>query len=112
MRNIVILAMVLVAPTIAAVGLNRLMGRSFVSSRFAARLGLALVLFFTGAAHFVQTEEMSLLLPGWVPARRGLILISGVFEVVAGLGLLWERTARIWAAVLVGFFVFVFPANV
>jgi uncharacterized membrane protein len=112
MRNIVILAMVLLAPTIAAAVQTRLMGRSFLSTRFAARLGLALVLFLTGVAHFVQTEEMAMLLPAWVPAGRGLILLSGVFEVAAGFGLLWDRAARISAAVLVVFFVLVFPANV
>lgn len=112
MRNILLLASVLMLPLLVAAVFNGFRGREVLPRQFAIRLGLALMLFVTGTAHFVQTDGMAMLLPPWVPAAEGIILLSGVFEIAAAVGLLVERTARLTALTLVAFFILIFPANV
>jgi uncharacterized membrane protein len=112
MKNIVVLICLLVLPTAVALLLKRVRKKQIISLLFAARLGLAFLMFITGLTHFTQTDGMRLLLPTWVPAARELILVTGVLEIVAGIGLLIERTARYTAGFLIVFFIAVFPANV
>jgi len=82
------------------------------AARAPAAWGLGLLFLFTASGHFVQTQPMVQMLPSWVPAREALVYITGVLEIVIGLGFFsarWRRAAG-WAAavVLVGFF----PANI
>ncbi len=111
MKNILLLTCLLVVPSIGTILLNAVNKKQVASTRFAARLGLALVLFTTGIGHFVQTEGMRMLLPVWIPSAREVILVTGVFETAAAVGLLFAVTSRITARVLVCFFIAVFPAN-
>jgi uncharacterized membrane protein len=112
MKNILVLTLLLLMPSLVALILNRSGKKQIVSRSFAARLGLALVLFVTGITHFVQTDGMRMLLPACVPAARELVLVTGVLEIVAGIALLIERTARFTARCLIVFFIAIFPANV
>jgi uncharacterized membrane protein len=81
-------------------------------TRDAAVIGLALLFFFTGAGHFLQTESMAQMLPPWVPARVPLVYLTGVLEFALAIGFLLPETRRstgwIAAAVLILFF----PANI
>lgn len=112
MKNIVVLTLLLLTPSLVTLVLTRLGKKVIVSTGFSSRLGLALVLFATGITHFLQTDGMLLLLPPWVPAARELILVTGVLEIAAGIALLIERTAHLSARCLIVFFIAVFPANV
>lgn len=112
MKNILFLTLFLLVPWVGALLLNRLSKKEVVSLTFAARFSLALVMFTTGITHFIQTDGMTMLLPAWVPAARELILITGVLEIAAGIGLLMERTARFTARCLIFFFIAIFPVNV
>lgn len=74
--------------------------------------GLAALFTTSGAVHLVRPAVFLPLVPRWVPARRGAILVSGVAELLCAAGLAHPRTrgAAGWAsaALLVG----VFPGNV
>ena len=78
----------------------------------AGAAGLALVFFFTGSGHFLQTELMAQMLPPWVPAPVALVYLTGVLEFALAIGFIIPETRRSagWmaAAVLVLFF----PANI
>ena len=63
----------------------------------ARRLGLAIVfLWFTigGIAHFALTDTEMRIVPPWVPWPREAVLVSGVFELLGALGVLWQPTRR------------------
>ncbi len=73
-----------------------------------------LVMFFVaaGANHFRDPELYLPMMPDWLPWHRGLIALSGVAEILGGLGagfLKWRRRAGWW---LIALLVAVFPANV
>lgn len=80
--------------------------------RAAAAAGTALLFLFTASGHFLQTANMTQMLPPWVPARETLVYLTGFAEIAIALALFTRRwrTAGAWAAaaVLVAFF----PANV
>ena len=82
------------------------------SHRDAARLAMAVAMVFSGVSHFADTAAFVQLLPEFVPARSGVILATGVIEILLGVGLVAARWRREVALVLVAYLVAVFPANV
>jgi len=79
---------------------------------FAGRAAMALMLIVTGISHFTNTAEMIAMMPDLVPAKREMVYFTGVCELLAVPGLLWNRTARLTSVVLIVFFLAVLPANV
>lgn len=64
-----------------------------------------------GVNHFVSAGFYEKIVPPYLPAHRELVLVSGAFELLGGLGLLVPRTRRVAAWGLVALLVAVFPAN-
>jgi uncharacterized membrane protein len=61
--------------------------------------------------HFVIPESYVRIMPGWLPAHRALVLVSGACEIAGGIGLLVPRVRR-WAGIgLVLLLLAVWPAN-
>ena len=50
--------------------------------------------FIGGIAHFVATETEMRIVPPYIPWPRAAVLVSGVFELLGAVGLLWRRTRR------------------
>lgn len=73
---------------------------------------LAFTFVLAGLMHFVVPELYEQIVPPALPARRGLVLLSGVAEIALGLGVIWPRTRVASAWGLVALLVAVFPANV
>jgi uncharacterized membrane protein len=70
--------------------------------------------FFVGAGvmHFVIPDVYVRIIPPALPAPRLLVLVSGIAEILGGLGLLVPATRRAAAWGLVMLLVAVFPANI
>jgi uncharacterized membrane protein len=84
----------------------------YSSHRTIGILLLALLFLVGGLGHFVKTGTYLRIMPPYIPWPKMLIYLSGVCEVLGGLGLLYEPT-RSWAAWgLIVLLVAVFPANV
>jgi uncharacterized protein YqjF (DUF2071 family)/uncharacterized membrane protein len=68
------------------------------------RFGLSLLLIIAGFIHLIQPALFLRALPDFLPFRIELILISGVFEILLGIGLLTKKflnfTARLTALYL------------
>lgn len=73
---------------------------------------LAGVMTLAGVMHFVSPRGYVKIMPKWLPAPAALVAISGVFEILGGVGLLVPATQRFAAWGLIALFVAVFPANV
>lgn len=78
----------------------------------ALRWLLAIAMCTIGVAHFVQPAPFVAIVPAWLPAPLALVYVSGLFEILGGVGLLVPRVQRAAALGLVALFVAVFPANV
>ena len=79
--------------------------------RAATLVALAVLFVAAGVAHVVKPRMFEAIVPPAFPAPRALVLISGMAEVLGGLGLLVPsvRTAAGWGLALL--LVAVFPAN-
>ena len=71
-------------------------------------------LFFIGGGinHFVMTDFYMEIMPLYLPWHLGLVYLSGVFEIVLGVGLLIPKTQARAAWGLVALLIAVFPANI
>ena len=65
-----------------------------------------------GALHFLATDAYVAIMPSYLPWHRELVYVSGVFEILGGLGLLVPRWRRAAGLGLIALFVAVFPANI
>ncbi len=89
--------------------------RSCAAERASApdlRILLALVMFGAGVFHFTASSVFLPMVPPWLPAPGLLVSVSGVFEMLGGLGLLLPKTRRLASYGLVALYIAVFPANV
>lgn len=66
----------------------------------------------TGAMHFIRPETFVRIVPDALPAPEVLVAVSGVAEILGGIGMLIPRTRRPAAIGLLALLVAVFPANV
>lgn len=78
----------------------------------APRLLLAILFILAGALHFLITPVYVAIIPPYLPQPTLLVQISGVAEMLGGLGLLFPATqpAAAWGLVLL--LLAVMPANV
>lgn len=82
-------------------------------ARTVGRIALGLFLIVAGSGHFVATTSFLAQVPSWMPAPRLVVYVSGVVEIVLGLGLLllsgWRRALG-WVVAV--FFVLIVPGNI
>ena len=86
-----------------------------LQSRRASRAALAFIFlwfFLGGIAHFVFTEAEMRIVPPYIPWPRGAVLVSGVFELLGAVGLLWPPTRRAAAWGLFALTLAVTPAHI
>ncbi|MFO0596652.1 MAG: DoxX family protein [Myxococcaceae bacterium] len=73
---------------------------------------LGVFMVFAGVMHFATPKPFERIVPSVLPAKRLLVYVSGVAEILCGVGLLVPVT-QTWAAwALIALFVAVFPANI
>ena len=75
------------------------------------RLILAIIFILAGAAHFFFTRTYVSIMPPYLPAPTLLVQISGICEILGGIGLLIPATQQAAAWGIVALLVCVFPAN-
>lgn len=76
------------------------------------RGALALVMIVAGALHFVATDAYVAIMPDYLPLPRELVYVSGLLEILFGLGLLWDRTREAAGICLIVLYLAVLPANI
>ena len=64
-----------------------------------------------GMGHFIVTRAYVRIMPDYLPAHRGIVLLSGAAEIAGGLGILVPETRRLAAWGIVVLLIAVFPAN-
>ncbi|TGD78012.1 DoxX family protein [Hymenobacter wooponensis] len=77
-----------------------------------SRFLLALLFVGAGVAHFVAPAPFVRIVPPYLPAALLLVYVSGLAEILGGLGLLLPITRQPAGLGLVALLIAVFPANV
>jgi uncharacterized membrane protein len=76
-------------------------------------LALAAILYVVaGALHFIKTDAYLKIMPPYIPWHLAMVRISGVCEILGGLGLLLPQTRRAASWGLIALLIAVFPANI
>ncbi len=83
-----------------------------LSSLAFSRGALALVMIVAGILHFVATDAYVSIMPDYLPLHRELVYLSGICEVLFGLGLLWHKTRVAAGTCLILLYLAVLPANI
>jgi len=83
-----------------------------MTRRARLRYVLAAAMVTVGVLHFVATGWFVQIVPAVLPAPAALVLVSGAFEILGGVGLLVPRARRAASIGLVLLYVAVFPANI
>jgi uncharacterized membrane protein len=55
---------------------------------------------------------MTMMIPGFVPAKKTMVYLSGILEIIFAIGLIVPSTRRLSADLLILFFLLVLPANI
>ncbi len=76
------------------------------------RVLLALLVIIAGTLHWLTPRPFLQMMPAFLPYPLELVYISGVFEILGGVGLLIPRVSRAAAWGLILLFIAVFPANI
>lgn len=79
---------------------------------FSGRLALAVMLLFTAFGHFKFPEGMVLMMPDFIPAKKALVYITGVMEIVFAIAIMIPKTRYGAGIGLLIFLILIFPANI
>ena len=77
----------------------------------AGRLLLAILFIVAGALHFLATSAYVKIVPPYLPVPTLLVYISGICEILGGLGLLLPATRALASWGIVALLIAVLPAN-
>jgi uncharacterized membrane protein len=77
-----------------------------------SRLALALFFILAGAAHFIAPAPYLAIVPSYLPWPTALVAISGLAEILGGIGVCFQPTRVIGAWCLIALLFAVFPANI
>ncbi len=80
--------------------------------RAIALLVLSAGMIGAGSNHFRNPDFYLPMMPPWLPWHAELVALSGVFEILGGVGALLPQTRRLAGLGLVALLVAVYPANV
>ncbi|QIP17183.1 DoxX family protein [Spirosoma aureum] len=72
----------------------------------------AFIYIAAGLNHFINPKTYLSIMPPYIPAHSMLVMLSGVAEVLLGIGLLFPATRSLSAWGLILLLIAVFPANV
>lgn len=76
------------------------------------RIAMSLMLAFTTLGHFVYTKGMVMMIPGFIPFKKKMVYVTGIFEITAAIGLHISQTEQLTGWALLIFFVVMLPANI
>lgn len=102
---------VLISVFLAGIGISWLTGPE-VNIALSGRIAMAIMLLFTALGHFIYTDGMMMMLPGFIPAKRTMVLLTGFIEILAAIGLLMPAMITITGILLIIFLILILPTNI
>jgi uncharacterized membrane protein len=77
-----------------------------------SRGALALFFIVAGTAHFATPAPYLAIVPSYIPWPDAIVALSGIGEIVGGLGVFFRSTRRTAGWWLIALLIAVFPANI
>ncbi|MEX1192461.1 MAG: hypothetical protein WEA99_10850 [Brumimicrobium sp.] len=76
------------------------------------RVAMSTMLIFTAVSHFIFTQGMEMMLPGFIPYKTEVVYLTGIIEIVAAIGIFIPSVRMLAAWLVIAFFILVLPANI
>ena len=92
--------------------INKFVLKGRFSLSLIGRISMALMLVATGITHFTSTDLMIETMPEFLPVKREIVYFTAICELLAVIGLLWNKTAKLTSVLLIIFFLAILPANI
>ena len=73
---------------------------------------MALFYINVGIAHFINPDFFLVIVPDYLPYHMFLVYISGLFEIIFGVSLLFKKSRKFGALGIIFLLILVFPANI
>jgi len=83
-----------------------------ITPKLILRVLLAVFMITAGSLHWLNPDPFVKIVPSVLPYPLSLVYISGVFEILGGIGLLVPFVNKAAAWGLIALFIAVFPANI
>lgn len=71
----------------------------------------AILYIAAGANHFISPKTYLAIMPPYIPSHNLMVIVSGIAEILLGIGLLFPATRSLSAWGLIILLIAVFPAN-
>jgi uncharacterized membrane protein len=106
------LLLLLIVPYLILTLLDRWVTDFKIRPSTRARVGLSLFFIFTSIGHFIKAEEMSAMLPPFVPYRIEIIYLTGVLEILGAIGVWIAPLMTLTRFCLILMLICFLPANI
>lgn len=73
---------------------------------------MACMLIFTAVGHFAFTKGMAGMVPGFLPFKTEIVILTGILEILFAVGLVIPGYRYFTGWVLIVFFILILPANI
>ncbi|MFC0524933.1 hypothetical protein ACFFGV_15245 [Pontibacillus salicampi] len=70
------------------------------------------MLLTTGMSHFFMASSFQQMLPDFIPYKSLVVYLTGIIEILLGIGVVFNRFLKVSSYSLIIFFIVVFPVNV
>lgn len=77
-----------------------------------ARIAISAMLLFTSIGHFIYTNGMVMMIPDFFPMKKALVELTGILEILLGIGILIPNTKIYCGWILIVFLLLMLPANI
>jgi uncharacterized membrane protein len=78
----------------------------------AGRIALSILLLFTASGHFIYTDGLSMTVPEFLPFKKAIIYLTGIFEIAAAIFFLIPKYRVVVSWLLIVFFILILPSNI
>ena len=102
---------VLVGTFIISAGILKIFTKE-LNLQLAGRIAMACMLVFTSIGHFAFMEGMAAMVPSFIPFKKGLVVGTGIAEILFSICLLFSQYQKLTGWLLIVFFILILPANI
>lgn len=102
---------VLLTTFVVAIGAIKLLYNQY-DFPLSARIAMSVMLVFTAIAHFAFAKGMAMMIPDFIPFKSAMVMLTGLIEIAAAIGLLIPGLRVLTGWLLIIFFILILPANI
>lgn len=78
----------------------------------AGNIAMSVMLLFTAIGHFKFSQGMTMMIPEVLPFKKELVILTGLVEIAAAMGLMIPAIRHMTSVLLIIFFICILPANI